>query len=219
MQPLNVLRTSLIESGVVAVIRTDSAEPIPEIARALLRGGVRAVEITLTVPGAVEVIRDLCIEWGERALIGAGTVLDAKACDSVIAAGAQFVVSPIARTSLVPIAHEAGRVLMLGAYTPTEAQAVHESGADFVKVFPCDTLGAAYIRSLRAPLPHLRIVPTGGVDLKTAPEFIRAGCAAVGAGSSLMPKALVRDRRWDDLTALASEFSRVVAEARSPVHE
>ncbi len=215
MPSLNQIRTGLMESGIVAVIRTDTPEPIPEIVRALLRGGIRTIEVTLTVPGAVEVIRDLCLEWGEHALIGAGTVLDVEACERVVAAGAHFVVSPIARVSLVPIAREAGRVLMLGAYTPTEAQCVHESGADFVKVFPCDLLGASYIRSLRAPLPHLRIVPTGGVDLKTAPDFIRAGCAAVGVGSTLMPKAMVREARWEELSMLASEFRRVVAEARS----
>ncbi len=214
MNSLDLIRCGLISSGVVAVIRTESPEPILEIARALVRGNVRALEVTLTVPGAVEVILELRREWGDQAFVGAGTVLDGKGCREVIEAGAQFLVSPIARTSLAPIAKEAGRVLMLGAYTPTEAQAVHESGADFVKVFPCDGLGTAYIRSLLAPLPHLRIVPTGGVDLKTAPEYIRAGCAAVGAGSSLIPKEMVRDRRWEELTAHAAAFSQAVAEAR-----
>lgn len=208
------IREGLQRAGVVAVIRTDSPDPIPELAAALVRGGVTALEVTLTVPRAVDVIRELVRTFGDRALIGAGTVLRVSQGEEVIAAGAQFLVSPIGCVPLVAVAHRSGRAVMLGAYTPTEAQAVHEAGADFVKIFPCDLLGAPYIKALLAPLPHLCIVPTGGVDLKTAPELIRAGCKAVGVGSTLISKELVRDRRWADLEALASQFKSVVEAAR-----
>lgn len=206
----------IMDGGIVAVIRTDSPEPIPQIAEALIAGGVRSLEITLTVPNAVQAIRDLVARFGGEALVGAGTVLSVEACQAVLDAGARFVVSPVARVELVPVAHRSGAAVMLGAFTPTEAQSVHESGADFVKLFPCDTLGAGYVKSLLAPLPHLRIIPTGGVDLKTAPELIKAGCVAVGAGSTLVSKELINSSRWSDLTALASEFRSQVDAARRP---
>jgi len=196
----------LTHPGIIAVVRTDRREQIPAICEALMAGGVHAVEITLTVPGAIEAIRDAAKQFGSRALIGAGTVLDAEACRSAIAAGAQFIVSPITKAEIAQAAHAANRPVMLGAYTPTEAQAAHEAGADFIKIFPADQLGPAYIRSLRAPLPHLRIVPTGGVDLKNAAEFLAAGCAALGVGSSLITSEILRTSNWQELTRLAAAF-------------
>src|SRR5207253_8984337 len=124
--------------------------------------------------------------------VGAGTVLNADACRTAIGAGAEFVVSPIMKLEILQTAHAADRPVMLGAYTPTEAQAAHEAGADFIKLFPADKLGPAYIRALRAPLPHLRIVPTGGVDLETAVDFLKAGCVALGVGSSLLTSEILR---------------------------
>jgi 2-dehydro-3-deoxyphosphogluconate aldolase/(4S)-4-hydroxy-2-oxoglutarate aldolase len=163
------------------------------------------------VPQAVAAIRAAAARFGRDALIGAGTVLNAAACGEVIEAGAQFVVSPITRAEIAATARAAGKPVMLGAYTPTEAQAAFEAGADFIKLFPADKLGPAYVRALRGPLPHLRIVPTGGVDLTTAAEFLRAGCVALGVGSSLLSAQILREGNWGELTRLAQEFVRIAA--------
>ena len=151
---------------------------------------------------------------GERALIGVGTVLDADTCRAAIAAGAEFVVTPICRTELVAIAHAAGCPIMLGAYTPTEAQLAHEAGADFVKLFPADSLGPGYVKALRAPLPHLRIVPTGGVDVQNVADFLKAGCAALGVGSSLVSAKILQAADWPELTRRASAFVTAARQAR-----
>ena len=198
----------LTDPGIIAVVRTDRAEQVLPVCEALLAGGVIAVEITLTVPNALEAIRAASERYGSRALIGAGTVLTADSCRAVIAAGAEFVVSPITRAEIAEAAHAADRPVMLGAYTPTEAQSAYEAGADFIKLFPADKLGPAYVKSLRAPLPHLRIVPTGGVDLQTAGDFLRAGCVALGVGSSLLSAEILRTSNWGELTRLAGEFVR-----------
>ena len=183
----------LTNPGIIAVVRAQKREQVLPLTEALIAGGVVAIEITMTTPDAIEVIREVKTAVGQRGLIGVGTVLDGETARAAIAAGAEFVVSPILRTELVAVCHAAARPVMLGAYTPTEAQLAHEAGADFVKIFPADGLGPNYIKSLRAPLPHLRIVPTGGVDLNTAGDFLKAGCAALGVGSSLVSaKALSR---------------------------
>lgn len=205
----------LLDPGIIAVVRGRDAGQIPHVCAALLAGGVKAIEITMTTPNAIEAIRNATKMFGDRGLIGVGTVLDAATCNNAIEAGAQFVVSPILRKELIEIAHSADRPVMLGAYTPTEAQLAHEAGADFIKIFPADGLGPAYIRALRAPLPHLRIVPTGGVDLNTAAEFLRAGCAALGVGSSLVSSKILADADWPALTQLAQRFNDVIHAARS----
>lgn len=206
--------SALVDPGLIAVVRTQALEQVAPLCEALLAGGVIAVEITLTVPNALVAIREARLKVGARALIGVGTVLSARSCSAALEAGAEFVVSPILRPELVTVAHEADRPVMLGAYTPTEAQAAHETGADFVKIFPADTLGPAYIKALRAPLPHLRIVPTGGVDLATAGEFIKAGCAALGVGSALVSQAILREANWPELSRRAGEFVAAVKQAR-----
>ena len=203
----------LTRPGIVAVVRTDRREQIPSICEGLLAGGVMAVEITLTVPNAIEVIREASRRFGSRALIGAGTVLDADACRSAIGAGAEFIVSPITKLEVLQAAHASDLPVMLGAYTPTEAQAAHEAGADFIKLFPADKLGPGYIRALRAPLPYLRLVPTGGVDLKNAGEFLAAGCAALGVGSSLITPEILRASNWTELTRLAEAFVNIANSA------
>ena len=198
----------LTNPGIIAVVRTDRPEQVLPICEALLAGGVLAVEITLTVPRALEAIRKASRQFG-RAVIGVGTVLDARSCSAAIAAGAEFVVSPITKLEILQAAHAAERPAMLGAYTPTEAQAAHEAGADFIKIFPADKLGPAYIRALRAPLPHLRIVPTGGVDLQTASDFLKAGCLALGVGSSLLTSEILRTSNWPELARLAKSFVEI----------
>jgi len=205
----------LTNPGIVAVVRTEKTERALPVCEALLAGGVIAVEITMTVPNALEAIRLVSQNYGSRALVGVGTVLNAAAARAAIEAGAEYVVSPITRLELIDAAHAAGKPVMIGAYTPTEAQLAHEAGADFIKIFPADKLGPGYIKSLRAPLPHLRIVPTGGVDLNTAADFLKAGCAALGVGSSLVSAEILRTENWAELTRVASEFVRIVREFRA----
>ncbi len=211
MRSRSEIISRLINPGIIAVVRTERPEQLPELCEALIAGGVIAIEITFTVPNALEAISAASQRCGDRALIGAGTVLNADMCRAAIGAGAEFVVSPISRVELVPVCHAAGKPVMLGAYTPSECQRVHESGADFVKLFPADTLGPNYVKALRAPLPHLRIVPTGGVDLKTAPEFLKAGCVALGVGSSLLKAEILQSENWPALTALARQFVEAVS--------
>jgi 2-dehydro-3-deoxyphosphogluconate aldolase/(4S)-4-hydroxy-2-oxoglutarate aldolase len=181
----------------------------------LVAGGLLAVEVTMTTPNAIEAIRETRRVLGGRGLVGVGTVIQETACRAALEAGAEFVVSPICRLELVAIAHAAGKPIMLGAYTPTEAQAVFEAGADFVKLFPADTLGPAYLKALRAPLPHLRLVPTGGVDLNTIAAFFKAGAAAVGVGSSLVSPALLAKSDWAELTRLARAYVDAARQARA----
>lgn len=202
----------LLEPGIIAVVRTDNAEQVMPIAEALVAGGVLAVEITLTVPNADLAIRAAREHFGERALIGAGSVLNSAQCQNVLKAGAQFVVSPVGNVRLIDLVHRANVPVMLGAFTPSEAQLVHEWGADFVKLFPADQLGPAFIKAIRAPMPHLRIVPTGGVDLKTARDFLQAGCAALGVGSSLLQPEILKNQNWAELTRLGSEFVKIATE-------
>jgi 2-dehydro-3-deoxyphosphogluconate aldolase/(4S)-4-hydroxy-2-oxoglutarate aldolase len=217
MRSRNEVTSLLTDPGIIAVVRTPRAAQVLPIAEALLAGGVVAVEVTLTVPGALDAIRQVSGAFGSRGLVGAGTVLDAKSCRAAIEAGAEFIVSPITRPEIVTAAHAADRPVMLGAYTPTEAQAAHEAGADFIKLFPADKLGPAYVKALRAPLPHLKIVPTGGVDLKSAAEFLRAGCVALGLGGSLMTPEILRAEDWPALSRLAAEYVRIAREARGEV--
>lgn len=215
MRPRSEVITLLTNPGIIAVVRTQRADQVVPIAEALVAGGVIAVEVTLTVPDALEAIRAASRTLGPRALVGAGTVLDAKSCRAAIEAGAEFIVSPITRREIVEAAHAADRPVMLGAYTPTEAQTAFEAGADFIKLFPADKLGPAYVKALRAPLPHLKIVPTGGVDLDTAGEFLKAGCAALGVGGSLLMPEILKTEDWPALTRLAASFVRVARATRS----
>jgi len=205
----------LTDPGLIAVIRTGKPAQVLPICEALLAGGVHALEITLTVPNALASIRQANVALGTRALIGAGTVLTAASAREVIGAGAQFIVSPITRLEIVSAAHAHDISVMIGAYTPTEAQMAHEAGADFIKLFPADKLGPAYVKSLLAPLPHLRIVPTGGVDLATATDLLNAGCAALGVGSSLITQDILRTENWSELTRRARQFVEVVR-SRAP---
>jgi 2-dehydro-3-deoxyphosphogluconate aldolase/(4S)-4-hydroxy-2-oxoglutarate aldolase len=204
----------LVDPGVIAVVRAQKQDQVLPLAEALVEGGVIAIEITMTTPNALDAIRDAAQRFGAHALIGVGTVLNAETCRAAIEAGAEFVVSPVTKSEIVQAAHAKDRPVMLGAYTPTEAQAAHEMGADFIKLFPADGLGPSYVKALRAPLPHLRIVPTGGVDLNTAADFIKAGCVALGAGSSLVSSKLLQEGNWPELTRLAQAFVAVVKAAR-----
>ncbi len=206
--------SKLKNPGIIAVIRARSAEQVPAVCEALLAGGVNALEITMSTPNAIAAIRDARARFGDRALIGVGTVLDADTCRAALTAGAQFVVTPVLRPELVAIVHAADRPIMLGAYSPTEAQLAHEAGADFIKIFPADGLGPGYMKALRAPLPHLRLVPTGGVDVNNVAEFLNAGCAALGVGSLLVSAKVLETSDWPELTRRAAAFVQAARAAR-----
>jgi len=205
----------LVNPGIIAVVRAQRPDQVLPLSEALIAGGVIAIEITMTTPDAIETIRQTSGKIGSRAVVGVGTVLDAQTCRAAIEAGAEFVVSPILRPEIAQTAHGFERPVMLGAYTPTEAQLAHEAGADFIKIFPADGLGPNYIRALLAPLPHLRIIPTGIARAEDVTEFIRAGCAGVGLGSLLVSQETLRTANWSELTRLACVFREMVAKARS----
>ena len=205
----------LINPGIIAVVRAQSSEQILPLSEALLAGGVRAIEITTSTPDAIENIREVSQALGERAIIGVGTVLDVDTCHAACEAGAEFVVSPVTKPELVAAAHKHDRPIMLGAYTPTEAQTAHDAGSDFVKLFPADGLGPRFIKNLRAPLPHLRIVPTGGVTVENVGEFFNAGSVALGIGSALVSKGILTNTDWPELTRRAEQFVAVAKAARS----
>lgn len=200
--------------GVVAVIRADRPDQVMPLCEALVSGGVSVLEVTMTVPDAVNVMKSVIRSLGQHALVGMGSVLDAAMARAALDAGAEFLVSPITKLEVAAAARAAQRACMLGAYTPTEAQLAHTSGADFVKIFPADNLGPGYLRALRAPMPHLKLVPTGGVTLENAAEFIHAGAAALGVGSSLVSKKILKDSNWLELTRQAAEYARIVREAK-----
>jgi 2-dehydro-3-deoxyphosphogluconate aldolase/(4S)-4-hydroxy-2-oxoglutarate aldolase len=214
MRPKSDIISLLTDPGIIAIVRAQQPAQVLPLFEALIAGGVRAIEITMTTPNALAAIREARDKIGERALIGVGTVLEGNTCRAAIAAGAEFIVTPICRKELVTVAHGAGCPIMLGAYTPTEAQLAHEAGADFIKLFPADRLGAGYVKALRAPLPHLRIVPTGGVDLQNVAEFLKAGCAALGVGSSLVSAKILQEADWPELTRRASAFVTAARQAR-----
>lgn len=193
--------------GLVAIVRVRRPELTLPLAKALVAGGIRAVELTMSIPNALEAVRTIDRELGDKILLGVGTVIDDDTCRAAIDAGAKYIISPITRLSLVAAAHALDRPVMLGAYTPTEAQAAHEAGSDFVKIFPADTLGPSYIKSLLAPLPHLRIVPTGGVNLDTMEAYLAAGSAALGTGSALLKKEIIAGENWGELERLAKRFA------------
>ena len=215
MRPKSEIISLLTNPGIIAVVRAQKAEQVIPLSEALIAGGVIAIEITMTTPNAIEAIRDARKKLGERAVIGVGTVLNEKVCREAIEAGAEFVVTPICRTEFVAIARAADRPIMLGAYTPTEAQTAHEAGADFIKIFPADTLGPGYIKALRAPLPHLKIVPTGGVDVHNVADFFKAGCAAVGVGGSMVTAKMLQAGDWPGLTNVAEKFVKTARSAKS----
>lgn len=202
------------EIGIVPVIRASSAAEASFAAEAIWRGGISIAEITMTVPGALEVISELTRTMPEI-LVGAGTVLNPEAAKRCLDAGAKFLVSPGLNVKTIELANREKVLIMAGALTPTEVITAWEAGADYVKVFPCGQMGgASYIRALKGPLPDVPLVPTGGVNLDTAPEFIQAGSAALGVGGELLKKDVLKTRNASALRELAERFVAVVKWAR-----
>lgn len=193
----------ILASKAVAVIRMTDAAKIAEVAAALREGGVTALEVTMTVPGAVEIIRTMVRDKEPGVLVGAGTVLDAGTASDVIAAGADFVVSPVMDRDMVQACREAEILVVPGAFTPTEIVAAWRAGADIVKVFPATSLGPQFFRDLRGPLPNIRLMPTGGVTLENAREFLAAGACCVGIGTALLDMKAIEAGDWKGLTSRA----------------
>lgn len=214
MPELSSTLTRLLDSGVVAVLRLSSIEPLLDIARALLSGGVTSIELTLTTPNAIGGIARLSREFSDQALIGAGTVLDADSCRSAIEAGAQYIVSPGFDEAVHGTTKRLGKLSLPGAMTPTEILRAWNAGADIVKVFPSAGLGPSYFRDVLAPLPHVRLMPTGGVDSKNVGEWLKAGAVCVGAGANLVSKDAVAKNDWQTITSIARAFMDGVRAAR-----
>jgi 2-dehydro-3-deoxyphosphogluconate aldolase/(4S)-4-hydroxy-2-oxoglutarate aldolase len=194
----------ILASKVIAVIRMSDASKLTAVAAALREGGVRTIEVTMTVPGAIEMIRELAGRKEPGDLVGAGTVLDAGTASDVIAAGADFVVSPVTDMDVVKACRDAEVLIAPGAFTPTEIVTAWRAGADIVKVFPATSLGPQFFRDLRGPLPRVRLMPTGGVTLENAKDFLAAGACCVGIGTALVDKTLVAKGDWPALTARAA---------------
>ena len=205
----------MLAAGVVAVIRAQSKEQLGPIAQALLEGGVPSIEVTMSTPKALAGIEALADALGDKAIIGVGTVLDAHTARDAIAAGAQFVVSPILDEEIIAITKRYGRISIPGAFTPTEILRAWTAGADVVKVFPSTSLGPSYFKDILAPLPQIRLTPTGGVDLKNAAEWIKAGAACLGVGSALVSKIAMQNNDWPTITAAARSFVDAIATARA----
>jgi 2-dehydro-3-deoxyphosphogluconate aldolase/(4S)-4-hydroxy-2-oxoglutarate aldolase len=208
--------TAQIEAlGVVAVIRLKDPATLRAVVDAMAQGGVRALEVTMTVPRAVDLIRELAPALPDGFLLGAGTVTDVATAHAVIDAGASFVVGPVFRPDVIAACHERDVAAVPGCFSPTEILAAHECGADIVKVFPATALGPQFIKDVRAPLPQVKLMPTGGVTPENAGEWIRAGAVAVGVGSALLDAKAIEHSRWDVITANARRFVANVAAART----
>ncbi len=212
------IKQRIKEIGVIPVVRAKSPEQAILATKAVHAGGIACVEITMTVPGAIDVIRTLAAELASEVLIGAGTVLDVRTAERCIAAGAQFIVSPALNLETIAAAQEAGKVAMPGALTPTEVVTAWQAGADFVKIFPCGNLGGAkYLKALKGPLPDVEMIPTGGVNLNSAGEMIAAGASALGVGSELVDAKALAANSPDVITSNAKEFVRIVQLARTSI--
>jgi 2-dehydro-3-deoxyphosphogluconate aldolase / (4S)-4-hydroxy-2-oxoglutarate aldolase len=211
----DVILRSILDTGVVPVVRTSSAESAVRAIEAVYRGGIRAAEITMTVPGAIKALEKLADEFGDKLVLGAGTVLDPETARICMLAGAEFFVTPALNLKTIEMVKRYSKIIMPGALTPTEIVTAWEAGADFVKVFPCGALGGAkYIKSLKAPLPHIEMVPTGGVSLETTADFMRAGAAAVAVGAELIDAKTISEGRYEVFEERARQFLAEVAKAR-----
>ena len=206
----------IVAVGIIPVVRASSARQALQAAEAVCAGGIPIVEVTMTVPNAVDVIAQLAKSVGREVLVGAGTVLDAESAQRCVDAGAEFLVSPAFDPDTVKRAKQLDRVMMAGALTPTEVLAAWGAGSDFVKVFPCGSVGGPkYIKALKAPLPQIPMIPTGGVNLTTAADFILAGAAALGIGGELVSASALESGRVHEITEAARQYVAIIQTARS----
>jgi len=204
----------VLEGGIVAVIRSPDSQQLVEVARALADGGVNVVEITMSVPHALDVLRQVRQALGDRILLGAGTILDPETARAALLAGAEYIVAPTLNLEVIRLCRRYDKLVMPGAFTPTEILTAWEAGADIVKVFPADVVGPAFFKALRGPLPHIRLMPTGGVDLTTAADFLRAGACCLGIGGQLVEPKAVAERNFDRIRELARQYVAIVKQTR-----
>jgi len=201
--------------GIVAVIRADNGEVLADITEALVSGGVTAIEVTFTVPKALRVLEYIADRFGDSIQLGAGTVLDAETARTAILAGAEYIVAPITHIPTIEMAHRYDKAVMPGAITPTEVVTAWQAGADVVKIFPSDLTGPSYLKTLKGPLPQVQMMPTGGVNLETANDFLAAGAVALGVGGSLVEKKAVQSKDWERIASLAARYVEIVRQFRS----
>lgn len=205
---------SIKACGVVAVLRADSPDALVQVAQSISRGGIGAVEVTMTTPGALDAIGECANLLGDENLLGAGTVLDPETARAAILAGAEYIVTPTLNPDVITLCRRYDKVVIPGALTPTEILTAWECGADIVKVFPATAVGPRYFKDVKAPLPQIDLMPTGGVDLDNAGDFIRAGACAVAVGGNLVDKAAVAAGEWHVLTDTARKYVETVRNAR-----
>lgn len=214
------VRQKILEIGIVPVVRAASGQQAIQAAEAVCAGGIPIVELTMTVPGALDVIAQLAKSMGNDVLIGAGTVLDAETAQRCLDAGAQFLVSPGTDLPTIQLAKQKNVLIVAGALTPTEVITAWKVGSDFVKIFPCGTVGGAkYIKALKAPLPQVPMVPTGGVNLETAADFLRAGSSALGIGGELISASALKSGNVKAITDFAKQYIGIVQKTRQEMAE
>jgi 2-dehydro-3-deoxyphosphogluconate aldolase/(4S)-4-hydroxy-2-oxoglutarate aldolase len=212
----DAILSAIIDIGIVPVVRTESAEGAIQAIDAIYRGGIRVAEITMTVPGALRALEKVADKFGDQIVLGAGTVLDPETARACILAGAEFIVTPSLNPATIELAKRYSKVIMPGALTPTEVVTAWQAGGDVIKVFPCSAVGGAkYIKSLRAPFPQIEMIPTGGVNLETIGDFLRAGACAVAVGGELIDGANIRAGRYDVFEERAKQFLEVIRATRA----
>ena len=208
------------EVGLVPIVRASSPDDALRAAEAIIEGNIGIAEITMTVPNAIQVMEKVADQYGDKVLLGAGTILDPETCRAALLAGAEFIVTPALNLQVVEIARRYSKPCMPGALTPTEILTAWQAGADLVKIFPCGPVGGPkYIKALKGPFPQIEFVPTGGVNLETAPEFIKAGAAAVAVGGELVDAKALREGRLDVISANARKYVEVVRAARAAMEK
>jgi 2-dehydro-3-deoxyphosphogluconate aldolase/(4S)-4-hydroxy-2-oxoglutarate aldolase len=209
----------VLDCGIVAVVRSPDSQQLVEVCRALADGGVTVAEITMTVPNALDVVRQVRQALGDRVLLGAGTILDSETARAALLAGAEYIVAPTLNLDVIRLCQRYNKLVIPGAFTPTEILTAWEAGADIVKVFPADVVGPAFLKSVRAPLPQIRLMPTGGVDLTTAAHFLKAGACCLGVGSQMVEAKAVAEGNFDRIRDLARQYVTVVRQTRDEMHK
>lgn len=205
----------VLDLGLVAIIRAPDGNQLVEVSEALLAGGIDVIEVTFTVPGAVDIIKQIRSEMGDRILLGAGTVLDPETARAALLAGAEYLVTPTVNVEVIQMCRRYGKLCLSGAFTPTEILTAWEAGADIVKVFPADVGGPSYLKSIHGPLPQVRLLPTGGVNLDTLESFVKAGACAVGLGSALVEKKALETGNMARVESLAKAYVEKMQQARA----
>lgn len=200
----------VLDCGIVAVVRSRESQQLVDVVQALAEGGVTVAEITMTVPGALDVIRQARQVLGDRVLLGAGTVLDAETARAALLAGAEYIVSPTLNLDVIRVCRRYDKLVMPGCFTPTEILTAWEAGADVIKVFPAEVVGPAFFKALRGPLPQIRLMPTGGVDLSTAKSFLQAGACCLGIGGQLVDVEAIQQKNFDKIRDLAKQYREIV---------